>query len=348
MILPIADTAGLKNKIMKKVSIYGIGNFGYALLKHLDKKDSKDFFLEAYDRNKKLVDFLDKNREHAYFHKGQKVSARIAFAKNPAELLANCDILILAVTSNAVKTVLKNIKQYINKKIIIVNTAKALDWDSGQRISEIADEELKGKNYNYALLSGGTIAKDLFDNEPLGASLACANKKILKELNFLFKSGSLFIYPTTDLAGVEYASAFKNVISILAGITNGLGFSYGAETHIISRAAAEVEDLTVKKLGGNKKTFAMGSQCWGNDLWMSCTGNTRNREFGILIGQGVGVKAALKIMKKENKTVEGINTVKILHKIKNINDYYILSLIYKFFAGDLKLIKFKDLLFNNR
>lgn len=42
MILPIADTAWLKNKIMKKVSIYGIGNFGYALLKHLDKKDSKD------------------------------------------------------------------------------------------------------------------------------------------------------------------------------------------------------------------------------------------------------------------------------------------------------------------
>lgn len=348
MILPIADTAGLKNKIMKKVSIYGIGNFGYALLKHLDKKDSKDFFLEAYDRNKKLVDFLDKNREHAYFHKGQKVSAQIAFVKNPAELLANCDILILTVTSNAVKTVLKNIKQYINKKIIIVNTAKALDWNSGQRISQVAVEELQGKNYNYALLSGGTIAKDLFNLEPLGANIACANKKILKDLAWLFRSNNLFIYPTADVIGAEYASAFKNVISILAGITKGLGFPYGAETHIISRAAAEVEALVVKRLGGQKKTFSMGSQCWGNDLWMSCTGNTRNREFGVLIGRGVDMKTALKNMKKENKTVEGINTIKILNKIKNINDYYILSLIYKLFSGDLKLIKFKDLLFNNK
>lgn len=348
MILLIADTAELKNKTMKKVSIYGIGNFGYALLKHLDKKDSRDFVLQAYDRDKELINFLDKNREHAYFHKGQKVSVRIAFAKNPAELLANCDILILAVTSNAVKTVLKNIKQHINKKIIIVNTAKALDWDSGQRISEIADEELKGKNYNYALLSGGTIAKDLFNHEPLGASIACEDKKILTDLAKLFSSNNLFIYPTTDVIGAEYASAFKNVVSILAGITKGLGFPYGAETHIISRAAAEVEDLVVKKLGGQKKTFSMGSQCWGNDLWMSCTGNTRNREFGILIGQGVDMKTALKNMKKENKTVEGINTIKILHKIKNINDYYILSLIYKFFAGYLKLIKFKNLLFNNK
>lgn len=333
---------------MKKVSLYGIGNFGYAVLKHLDKKNSSNFVLQAYDRDKELVNFLDKNRQHAHFHKGQKVSTQIIFAKNAAALLRNCDILILTVASNAVKAVLKNIKKHINKEIIIVNTAKALDWDSGQRISEVVTKGLQGKNYNYALLSGGTIAKDLFNHEPLGASIACRDKKILKDLALLFKSDNLFIYPTTDVIGAEYASAFKNVISILAGITKGLGFPYGAETHIISRAAAEVEDLAVKRLGGKKKTFAMGSQCWGNDLWMSCTGDTRNRQFGILIGQGADKETALQKMKKENKTVEGINTIKILHKVEGINNYYILSLIYKLFTGNIELNKFKDSLFNNK
>jgi glycerol-3-phosphate dehydrogenase len=45
---------------MRKISIYGIGNFGYALLKHLArKKNSKeDFILSAYDINEQLMNQL--------------------------------------------------------------------------------------------------------------------------------------------------------------------------------------------------------------------------------------------------------------------------------------------------
>jgi glycerol-3-phosphate dehydrogenase len=59
----------------------------------------------------------------------------------------------------------------------------------------------------------------------------------------------------------------------------------------------------------------METQCWGNDLWMSCTDNTRNREFGVLIGKGLSAEEALNRMKEQNKTVAGINTIKIINKI---------------------------------
>ncbi|MFA6995077.1 MAG: NAD(P)H-dependent glycerol-3-phosphate dehydrogenase [Patescibacteria group bacterium] len=332
---------------MKKVAIYGIGNFGYAVLKHLDKKNSSDFDLYACDRDRELINFLDKNREHPYFHPGKKISEKVIFVSGVRELLTNCDILIVAVTSSCISQVFKDIKKYLEPQTIILNTSKALDWNSGKRLSTIIQKELSGRVYKYAVLAGGTIAQDLFDHEPLGANIACENRLVLKKLVALFSSANLFIYPTSDVVGTEYASAFKNVISILAGITKGLGFSYGAETHIISRAATEVEDLVVKKLGGKKSTFALGSQCWGNDLWMSCTGNTRNREFGILVGQGKSTKTALARMKSENKTVEGINTIRILNKIRGIKDYYILYLVYRLFAGEIKLEAFKDLIFRN-
>jgi len=51
----------------------------------------------------------------------------------------------------------------------------------------------------------------------------------------------------------------------------------------------------------------METQCWGNDLWMSCTGNTRNREFGVLIGKGLSAEGALKGMKEQNKTFPSSN-----------------------------------------
>lgn len=333
---------------MKKVSIYGVGNFGYALLKHLDEKKSTKFSLSVYDRNPELNQYLDRNRKHPNLFKQIKFSGRPHIATSSQELLNGCDILILSITSNSILPVLEEIKPLIKKSLIIVNTSKAFDSVSGQRISQVVAKCLSGLKYEYAVLAGGTIASDLFNHEPLGASLACRNKDILKILTDLFISSNLFIYPTRDVVGVECAAAFKNVISILAGITNGLGFSYGAETHIISRAAAEVENLAIKNFKARRETFSLGSQCWGNDLWVSCTGQTRNRDFGILIGQGLGVAEACQRMKDANKTVEGINTIKILPQISGLKNYYILNLINQFFSNQIDLPRFCHQLFNNR
>lgn len=42
---------------IKKISLYGIGNFGYAILKHLDRCTDDNISIYAYDRNKKIIDF---------------------------------------------------------------------------------------------------------------------------------------------------------------------------------------------------------------------------------------------------------------------------------------------------
>jgi glycerol-3-phosphate dehydrogenase (NAD(P)+) len=309
---------------MRKISIYGIGNFGFALLKHLDKKaDKGQFSLHMYDRNKKLRDSLRKEGVHLIHHKNIKISKNVVVEESPKNLVNGADILILAVTSNAIKEVVSNIKSYINKKIIILNTAKALDSTTGERPSVIIKNSLKGVKYpvSVAMMAGGTIAKDLFYENPLGADIACKNKKTLETLKDIFVSDNLNVYTTSDIVGVEYAAAFKNVVSISAGIMKGLNFSYGSETHIISRLSGEIKKLVVTKLGGKCATFSTESQCWGNDMLMSATGNTRNREFGILIGKGYDPKKALEKMKKENKTVEGINTVKVIKKIMNKYNY---------------------------
>jgi len=305
-----------KNKL--KVSVFGLGNFGFALLKHLTKKINKDqFTLHAYDKDEVVRKSLKKKRQHSFLHPGILISKSVTIEDTPKNLIDKTDILVLAVTSNAIKKVINSIKPYINKKIIIVNTAKALEAKSGERFSSVISNCLKNTKHSFsiAMLAGGTIARDLFRREPLGIDIASRNKKTLKILKEIFTSDNLDVYTTTDLNGVEYAAAFKNVISIFAGLMKGLGFSYGSETHIISRTAGEVKKLVVKSLGGKEKTFSNKSQCWGNDMWMSATGNTRNREFGILLGRGYSPQKALTEMTKEGKTVEGINTVKAIKKI---------------------------------
>jgi glycerol-3-phosphate dehydrogenase (NAD(P)+) len=309
------------------VALYGIGNFGYALLKHLDRKADGSFSLRAYDYDQTVTDSLKSDRAHPYIQKSARISDFPEIVGAPEELLEGRDVVILAVSSDVTREVVSHIKKSTTGRLTIVNTAKALDKEDGRRLSEVIAEELKGVDYTYALLAGGTIAADLFRHEPLGIDIASRDEAALKDLQRLFESDNLHVYTTTDLTGVEYAAAFKNVISILAGIVHGLGFSYGAETHAISKLAAHIAEACVQHLGARPDTFTIGRQAWGNDMWMSATGNTRNRKLGILLGQGVPAEEALAQMQSGNKLVEGVNTLKVVDKIPGIKDIEAVSLL---------------------
>jgi glycerol-3-phosphate dehydrogenase (NAD(P)+) len=299
-----------------KISVYGMGNFGFALLTHLNRRQAagSDFSLHGYDNNKRLIAHLRAKRMHPLHHRNVRISTSVIFNNNSKELMADTDILVLAVTSAAIKQVISDLKLHVNRELILVNTAKALDVETGLTFSVIISECLKdmGHPISIAMFAGGTIASDLVNHEPLGVDIASEDRRTLKILKGIFTMDNLRVYTTTDIRGVEYAAALKNVVSILAGIVSGLGFSYGSQTHMISRAAGEVKNLVVGKLGGKEKTFSIESQCWGNDMWMSCTGGTRNREFGILLGKGYKSSEAAAEMQERNKTVEGINTVKAI------------------------------------
>ena len=313
-----------------KISVYGIGNFGFAIIKHLSVKFEKNSAIKlfAFDRDKKLVKHLQKTNQHPNIYKNIRIKKEVTFTHHSQEIFEGSDIIILTVSSNAIVSVVTKNQKFINQPSIILNTAKALDYKSGKSFSEIIEKIPAIRKYKcpYAVLSGGTIASDLFHHEPLGADIACKDKKALKLLKKIFTSDNFNIYTTTDVLGVENAGAFKNVISILAGIINGLGFSYGSETHFITRAAHEVTQLLKKKIIIDPYTFSMYSQCWGNDLWMSCTGNTRNREFGTLLGKGHSTAKALAIMKSQHKNVvEGIHTVRALNKLRINNRFPILK-----------------------
>jgi len=331
---------------MRKVAIIGAGAFGYAIIKHLDRKNDGSYKLHVFDVDKEIMDYLKKNRSHKYFHKTTKISKKVVIENNYKDLISNSDIIVLAVPSFATRVVLKNMKPYVPKKPIMLNVAKALDVKTGKTLSKIVTKAYP--NAIYATLAGGTISYDLLGENPLGIDIACKNKTALKQLVNLFNSKYLHVYPTTDVEGVEYASAFKNVLSIMAGMMNGLGYPVGTETLMISRGSKEVQELVSSKLGGKKETFSTYTQSWGNDLWMSCMGKTRNREFGIEIGKSKNVQKSFEKMKKKKYSIEGINTLNAISTklLAKNSKYPILNIVAKIILEKKNPQKMLDVLIN--
>jgi glycerol-3-phosphate dehydrogenase (NAD(P)+) len=302
----------------QRIGVYGVGHFGYALLRHLADKCERaidePFELLAYDRNDEVRQGLREHGRHPHYDTDKPTPACVTIVDDPETLLEALDLLLLCVTSDSAREVASEAARRLEGRPdppAFLNTAKALDSRSGQPLSRVVLPLLAeaGVRPQYAALSGGTIAADMLRNQPLGATVACADADRREALRRLLSSPSLWIEPSDDVLGVELAGAFKNVISICAGMAEGMGFAYGVETHLISRLAGEIGGFCVEELGASPETFSISSQCWGNDMWMSCTGPTRNRELGRLIGSGRTLQEAIEEMTRRRQTVEGVATI---------------------------------------
>lgn len=303
---------------MKKITILGAGAFGFAIAKIIGENQlEKEIFL--FDVNKKFIQHIKDTKTHPIFHGNAKLPEHIIPTTNIKNALDSVDLIVLAIPSRYLREAVKQFKAHINKDVIFLNLAKGLEIDTNLRASEIVESELdniKDKKFKYEMctLSGGMIATEVTLQNPLCAEIACKNRKIAKKIAKMVWSDYLHIETTDDIIGVELAGAFKNVTAIGAGIFDGLNFGESSKSAFVSACALEMKQLALK-LGAKKETFGPGGQAWFGDLMTTCFGKSRNREFGEIIGKGVNVDEAVKSMIKNNKSIEGYITTKVVHKL---------------------------------
>ena len=108
---------------------------------------------------------------------------------------------------------------------------------------------------------------------------------------------------------MQLGGAVKNVIAIGAGMSDGIGFGANARTALITRGLTGCPSRAA--LGADPATF-MGMAGLG-DLVLTCTDNqSRNRRFGMMLGQGMDVKGA---QEKIGQVVEGYRNTKEVREL---------------------------------
>lgn len=219
-------------------------------------------------------------------------------------LVASRDVLVV-VPSHVFGDVLRQLKPYLRQDARIVWATKGLETETGRLLQDVAREAL-GPDIPLAVLSGPTFAKELAAGLPTAITLAATDQQFADDLQQLLHCGKSFrVYSNPDFIGVQLGGAVKNVIAIGAGMSDGIGFGANARTALITRGLAEMSRLG-SALGADPATF-MGMAGLG-DLVLTCTDNqSRNRRFGIMLGQGMGVQEAQESI---GQVVEGYRNTK--------------------------------------
>lgn len=284
-----------------RISVLGAGSWGTALsiILHSNGHDVTLWeFKRGYYRT------LKRTRENKIYLPKVKIPKEINITNSLKEGCENQHMIILAVPSQFIRSVLVNMKKYDFSDTTLVSVAKGIEKETLFTVSQIIKDELPDiEPKNIGVLSGPSHAEEVARKIPTAVVSASADLFTAKQIQAAFITSYFRVYHSTDLIGVELGGALKNVIAIGAGIIDGAQFGDNTKAAIMTRGIAEISRIGVK-IGAKPETFSGLSGV--GDLIVTCMSqHSRNRFVGEQIGSGKKLKQVLKSMQM---VAEGVAT----------------------------------------
>ena len=296
---------------MSKINILGGGSWGLGLALLLNDNGHQ---VKIWEFNKKIVENIIKEGYNKNFSEEIKIDKSISITSDLGELfLESFDMLVFAVPSQVMRGVAGKVSKLINQDLkLVINVAKGIEKDYLKRMSEILEDELPDwLSDKIATLSGPSHAEEVARKMPTTVVLAGKNDKNLESAQKIFSNKYFRVYTSNDLIGVELGGAVKNIISIAAGIVDGLNLGDNTKGALLNRGIAEIKRLGVE-MGAESDTF-LGLSGIGDLITTAISKHSRNRSVGFQLAQGVTLE---QILNKMKMVAEGVETTKSVYRLK--------------------------------
>jgi glycerol-3-phosphate dehydrogenase (NAD(P)+) len=317
-----------------KISVLGAGGWGttLAILLHYNGHN-----VTLWEYKKSYAKELIKKRVNTDYLPGIKIPKEIIITHDLEESTDDKNLIVLAVPSQFLRGVVKNIHYRKIEDAILVSVSKGIEKNTLMTMSQMLKDVFPHCSENQiGVISGPSHAEEVSKRVPTAVVAASADIETSKTIQAAFMTSYFRIYASTDILGVELGGAFKNIIAIGAGIIDGAGFGDNTKAAIMTRGVAEISRLGLA-MGARPETFA-GLSGMG-DLIVTCMSrHSRNRYVGEQIGKGKTLKEILKSMEQ---VAEGVETTRSAKQLAAKNDIEtpITNEVYKILYEDKDPVK---------
>jgi glycerol-3-phosphate dehydrogenase (NAD(P)+) len=220
-----------------------------------------------------------------------------------AHALADTRLVLVAVPSHGFRATVEAAAAHLPGQTGLIWATKGLEPGTGRFLHEVL-AELLGPRRCVAILSGPSFAREVAAGLPTAITVASSDAEFAGRAAACFHGGTMRVYTSDDVVGVELGGVVKNVLAIAAGISDGLGFGANSRAALITRGLAELVRLGAAV--GARSSTMMGLAGLG-DLILTCTDDqSRNRRFGLALGRGQGAGDAIRAI---GQVVEGASVV---------------------------------------
>jgi glycerol-3-phosphate dehydrogenase (NAD(P)+) len=289
----------------KAWSVLGAGSWGTALAIHLASIGHPTML---WARDPEQLHAMAQTRENKRYLAGITLPPALQLSASLQDCVKQADILLICTPSRSFVPLLQSIQASLKANTAICWACKGLTQDG--ELLHLAAQKIIGSKHPLALLSGPSFAKEVAQHMPTAMVAASEDLSFAKQIAQQLSHQQCRVYAQGDIIGVEIGGAIKNILAVAAGISDSLGFGSNARAALITRGLAEMMRFG-EAMGAEKETL-MGLSGLG-DLILTCTDNqSRNRRFGLALGQGASIEQASHSI---GQVIEAPGTVQTVYQL---------------------------------
>lgn len=266
--------------VVRTIAVLGAGAWGTALAIHLAKAGHQ---VKLWSHSVSQAERLNEQHENSRYLPGIPFPKSLSASASLDQVLYSAESILVVVPSSAFRDVLQQVSHYIGAKPVHIAWAtKGFEPESQSLLHQVALDVL-GSDAGISVLSGPTFADEVAKGPPTAMVSASPEESEAQYWADVFHFGAFRMYTQSDMVGVEVGGAYKNIIAIATGLSDGLGLGANARAALVSRGMVEMMRLG-QALGGQSETL-MGLAGLG-DLVLTCTDDlSRNRRFGLRLAK---------------------------------------------------------------
>jgi len=297
-----------------KAAILGTGSWATSIGRHLCHKWER-VVLWGIDSGQ--VEAINQTGTNPDFLGDIQLPPNLRATLDLDDALREAEVLFVTVPSQAVREVIGKAAKsdQLTDGIPVINMAKGFEVSTLERISEVIEEELSAAGrrdtHPVAVLLGPSHAEEVALEQPTAVVLSGQEGTDWSHWQTWIAGPFFRVYTNDDMAGVEIASGFKNIIALAVGMADGLGAGDNTRGTIMTRGMIELSRLGMA-LGGQKETF-FGLAGIGDMITTCISHHSRNRNFGEAVTRGD--KTPQEILEGSIQVVEGVHMAKAALKL---------------------------------
>jgi glycerol-3-phosphate dehydrogenase (NAD(P)+) len=271
----------------RTATVLGAGSWGTAFAKVLADAGTD---VTLWARRPELAARIDRDHENPDYLPGITLPESLRATHDAADALRDADLVALAIPSQTLRVNLADWAPLLPAGATLVSLMKGVELGTTKRMSEVIAEVAGAGPERIAVVTGPNLALEIAQEHPTATVVACVDENCAEAVQTACTAPYFRPYTNTDVIGCELGGAVKNVIALVCGIAQGMGFGDNTLASLITRGLAETARLGAK-LGADPMTFA-GLAGLG-DLVATCSSPlSRNRSFGERLGRGESLDEA--------------------------------------------------------
>jgi glycerol-3-phosphate dehydrogenase (NAD(P)+) len=171
--------------------------------------------------------------------------------------VAKARLIIVAVPSTVVREVVRALGDHLDGSHLVLHGIRGLSVEQLDTVADVIRAETPARRLG--ALGGPVQASELLEGRP--SAMVCGSQyaEVVSATQRAFQHGALRVYGTSDLRGLEWASALVGCLSVGVGFADQSGAGPGLLAALISRGvdeaariagAAGADERTMYGLGG--------------------------------------------------------------------------------------------------